>query len=181
MVYIIRHGQTDWNLAHKLQGKTDIPLNDNGRQMAIEAGNEVRKIDFDICYCSPLDRAKETARLLLDGTDTPIEVDDRLIEMNFGDYEGGQWSFDDLSVYVNTFFVHPEEYVANNGAESLDELLARTNSFLVEKIYPVADDKNILIVGHGAMNCSIFTNAHKLDKKDFWKEMTGNCQLKRLL
>ena len=50
MLYIIRHGQTDWNVRHRLQGKTDIPLNENGRRMAGEARDKYRDIRFDICF-----------------------------------------------------------------------------------------------------------------------------------
>nr|WP_330419241.1 histidine phosphatase family protein [Lachnospira eligens] len=62
MLYIMRHGKTDWNACHKLQGRTDIPLNDEGRMMAAEAGEKYADIHFDECYSSPLARAKETAR-----------------------------------------------------------------------------------------------------------------------
>ena len=61
MLYIMRHGKTDWNAMRKLQGRTDIPLNEEGRQMAEHARTEYAVIHFDICYCSPLIRAKETA------------------------------------------------------------------------------------------------------------------------
>ncbi len=57
MLYIMRHGRTDWNVRHKLQGRTDIPLNDEGRMMAAEAGKQYSDIHFDICYSSPLERA----------------------------------------------------------------------------------------------------------------------------
>ena len=65
MLYIIRHGKTDWNELHKLQGRTDIPLNESGRKMARDAGQRYKEINFDICFCSPLVRAMETAELLL--------------------------------------------------------------------------------------------------------------------
>ena len=61
MLYIMRHGKTDWNAKHKLQGHADIPLNEEGRQMAEKAGEEYDGPVFDVCYCSPLVRAKETA------------------------------------------------------------------------------------------------------------------------
>ena len=86
MLYIMRHGKTEWNELHKLQGQTDIPLNENGRKMAREAGKRYREIHFDICYCSPLIRAKETAELVLEGRAVPIVTDDRLMEMCFGEY-----------------------------------------------------------------------------------------------
>lgn len=58
MLYIMRHGRTDWNVRHKLQGRTDIPLNDEGRMMAVEAGKRYVDIHFDVCYSSPLERAR---------------------------------------------------------------------------------------------------------------------------
>ena len=69
MLYIIRHGKTDWNDRHKLQGRTDVPLNEEGRRMAEEAREAYRDVHFDICFCSPLIRAKETAEILLRGRD----------------------------------------------------------------------------------------------------------------
>ena len=88
MLYIIRHGQTDWNVGHRLQGKTDIPLNENGRRMAREAAAKYRNTHFDVCYSSPLQRAFETARIVLEGRDVPIIRDERLSEMGFGEHEG---------------------------------------------------------------------------------------------
>ena len=81
MLYIMRHGKTDWNLKYKLQGKTDIPLNDMGRQMAEEAHERYKDVHFDVCYCSPLRRARETAEIVLSGRDIPMIIDDRLAEM----------------------------------------------------------------------------------------------------
>ena len=54
MLYIMRHGKTDWNVLHKLQGRTDIPLNEEGRNMARKAAAIYKDINFDVCYCSPL-------------------------------------------------------------------------------------------------------------------------------
>ena len=125
MLYVMRHGKTDWNLKHKLQGKTDIPLNDLGRQMAREAAGKYKDVHFDICYCSPLIRARETAELLLEGRDVPIIIDDRLSEMGFGIYEGIENVFDKPECPVRVLFFNPEKYVAQGGAESLEELLKR--------------------------------------------------------
>ena len=88
MLYIMRHGKTDWNAVHRLQGSEDIPLNEEGRQMARDARKKYGDLRFDICYCSPLQRAQETAEIFLEGSGTPILTDDRLREMGFGMYEG---------------------------------------------------------------------------------------------
>ena len=76
MLYVLRHGKTDWNEKHKLQGRTDIPLNEEGRRMARAAGLEYQDVHFDVCYASPLLRAKETAELLLEGRNIPYLEDD---------------------------------------------------------------------------------------------------------
>ena len=88
MLYIMRHGRTDWNDRHKLQGSTDIPLNENGRAMAEKAREEYRDIPLDECWCSPLIRARETAEIVLRDRGIPIRIDERLREMGFGTYEG---------------------------------------------------------------------------------------------
>ena len=75
MLYIMRHGKTDWNAVHKLRGKTDVPLNEEGRQMVEEAGKRYRDTHFDVCYCSPLIWARETAEAVLRGRVVPIITD----------------------------------------------------------------------------------------------------------
>ena len=79
MLYIMRHGRTDWNDRNKLQGQTDIPLNESGRRMAEEAAAKYADIPLDICFCSPLIRARETAEILLNGRNVPIRTDERLL------------------------------------------------------------------------------------------------------
>ena len=183
MLYIIRHGITDWNKTQKLQGRTDIPLNDEGRRMAERAAREYRDIHFDICFSSPLIRARETAEIMLRGRDIPIVTDDRLKEMSFGIYEGTENYRSAEMTGISDFFGNPAGYKdIPEGAESLEELFARTGEFLDEKIYPLLDKgKDILIVGHGAMNSSIICRIRRLPPEDFWSEGIENCRLLRLI
>jgi len=182
MLYIIRHGRTDWNDRHKLQGRTDVPLNGEGRRMAEAAREEYRDVHFDICFCSPLIRARETAEILLRGRNVPILTDDRLLEMSFGSYEGLENSFDIPDCPVNVLFFSPEQYVSPpGGAESLDDLFARTGSFLKERVDPLLkEEKDVLIVGHGAMNSSIVCQVRNLPRAKFWSAGIENCRLMRL-
>ena len=69
MLYIMRHGKTEWNKIEKLQGSVDITLNDEGILVAQIAHDKYKEIKFDICYCSPLIRAKKTAEIFLEGKD----------------------------------------------------------------------------------------------------------------
>ena len=112
MFYIIRHGKTEWNAIYRLQGKSDIPLNEEGRKMAREEKAQCDKIHFDVCYCSPLVRAYETAQILLEGTDTPIIRDDRLEELGFGACEGKIKTSENPQSSVYNLFHSPENYVA---------------------------------------------------------------------
>ena len=183
MLYIMRHGKTDWNALKKLQGCTDIPLNDEGRAMAAEAAEEYRNISFDVCYCSPLIRARETAGIFLKEREIPIIYDDRLKEMGFGIFEGIEKAFSIPDCPVNQFFEHPEEYIVPvEGGESMDSLFERTGEFLREVVYPELEKgKNILIMGHGAMNsCIICQVKYGSDRKRFWDEGIPNCRLIRI-
>ncbi|MBR3629334.1 MAG: histidine phosphatase family protein [Oscillospiraceae bacterium] len=182
MLYIMRHGTTDWNVLHKLQGRTDIPLNAEGKALAEQAAREYSGVHFDICYCSPLSRARETAEIVLRGREVPILTDDRLTEMCFGICEGTQSCFTQTESPVKTLFFHPEQYTnPPEGAESLEELFARTGAFLREVAEPaLAAGKDVLIVGHGAMNSSIISQIRKLPLSEFWSAGIENCKLMRL-
>ena len=183
MLYIMRHGRTDWNDRHKLQGRTDIPLNAEGRRMAEKAAEEYRSVPLDVCWCSPLIRARETAEILLRGRDVPILTDDRLLELSFGSYEGLENSFSIPDCPVNVIFQAPEKYTASvGGAETFDELFARTGAFLREVIDPLMKEgKDVLIIGHGVMNLSIISQVRNLPRKDFWSTGIENCKMIRLL
>lgn len=178
MIYILRHGQTDWNKIHKLQGTTDIPLNEEGILMAEAAKEKYKDLDFDICYSSPLIRARKTADIFLEGRNVPIVEDERLKEMSFGIYEGIENSFDIPDCPVNVLFKSPEKYKGVEGGETLEDLYKRTGEFLQDIVLPLhKNKKNVLIVGHGAMNCSIICQLKEIPVKDFCTVMPKNCEL----
>lgn len=183
MFYIMRHGKTDWNERKKLQGRTDIPLNEEGIAMAKAAADEYKDIHFDVCYCSPLTRAQQTATLVLEGRNVPIITDERLVEMCFGEYEGIENSFAIPDCPINVFFKNPEKYTTPvKGGESMDEMFKRTGEFLSQVVYPQLEQgKDILVVGHGAMNSSIVCQVKNLPIEKFWSEGIKNCKLMRLL
>ena len=178
MLYLLRHGQTDWNINHRLQGRTDIPLNENGREMAVRAREKYKGIPVDLCFSSPLLRAKETAEIFLEGRGVPVITDERLKEMSFGEYEGLEWALESPGNSVYKLFHEPKEYIASGGAESLEHLFERTGSFLSEVVKPELEKgKQVLIVGHGAMNLSIINRILGVPLEDFWKRLPGNCEL----
>lgn len=72
MLYIVRHGETDWNRLRRVQGHTDIPLNDYGRHLARETAEGMKDIQIDLAYTSPLRRAEETAEIILGSREIPL-------------------------------------------------------------------------------------------------------------
>ena len=114
--------------------------------------------------------------------DVPIIYDDRLMEMCFGEYEGVANCFEKKGCPMNIFFQKPEEYIVPvEGAESFEDLFARTSEFVKEEVEPrLAKGEDVLIVGHGAMNSSIISIVRKLERKDFWSLGIENCKLMKL-
>ncbi len=148
--------------------------------MAREASKTCAGIHIDLCFCSPLIRARETAQIVLEGRDVPIQVDARLTEMCFGIYEGTE---DIAGAPVSVIFRHPEAYVTPfEGAESFDALYKRTGDFLKSVIRPLlARGLDVLIVGHGAVNCCIICQIRGLPIESFWSAGMKNCELVRLI
>ena len=87
-VILIRHGETEWNVLHRFQGLSDIPLNDTGRQQAGFAKNGLQNITLDAIYTSPLQRAVETAEIIRGDRNIPVYPTDGLQEMGVGEWEG---------------------------------------------------------------------------------------------
>lgn len=85
MIYIVRHGQTDWNLEGRMQGHSDIPLNETGINQAKIIKEKLKDIQFDKVFSSPLKRAYQTAKII---TNTEITIDERIIERDNGELEG---------------------------------------------------------------------------------------------
>ena len=170
-LYLLRHGETDWNKAKKIQGCTDIPLNDYGRELARKTGEGMRDISIDLVITSPLVRAKETAHLVMAGRDVKVIENPQIQEMNFGEYEGKPSDEEPTASILKAFFKNPGAYPPPEEGESIPQLLARTGEFL-ETIYQNQDlqNKNILISTHGAAMTGLVNNIKgQLEVNDFWK------------
>ncbi len=176
-VYIIRHGCTAWNAAGRLQGTTDIELNDEGRRAAIALGEQLENlgIRFDGIYSSPLIRAYETACLIRGRQDIPIVRDERLRELGFGVCEGASYEewLDPASPY-RCFFEAPERYRPPEGGETLESVCERTKDFARE----ILEQKSgrFMVVAHGALNKGLMCHLEGNDIAHFWGEgLQRNC------
>jgi len=133
----LRHGQTDWNAKGLIQGRTDVPLNDAGRAQATALEFE----HIDAIYCSPMQRARETAEIVNRTFHLPLQTDERLTERDYGAFEGTDPRGD---------CPNWDELIAQHGGEPLSELHARVSSFLRE-IASKHKNQTILVVAHGGI------------------------------
>ena len=172
MIYIIRHGQTEGNKARILQGRSDLPLNETGRQQAGEArdGLAAAGIRFDKVYTSPLQRAVQTAQIVAAGV--PQVVEERLIEIDYGPYEG--MDFAHLTNEVIAFFHDTANAPAPAGMEALPDLIARTGAFLLE-IRDEARDKNILLSTHAIAMKGALEYLTPDSHGSYWSTFIPNC------
>ncbi|MBR0131999.1 MAG: histidine phosphatase family protein [Lachnospiraceae bacterium] len=193
-LYIIRHGQTTWNAEGRLQGRTDTELNENGREAAINYGKTLAGVKFDKVFASPLKRARETAELILkaqrevmgtvllshSGYDIPeIITDPRLAEISFGVEEGVDYrDWHKEGNPFGCFFTEPGKYKAPEGGEEIEEVIARTEEFLKEKIEPLYETcEKIMIVAHGALNKGMMCYLEGNTKENFWGSgLQKNCE-----
>lgn len=141
-IAFIRHGQTDWNAQQRLQGSTDIPLNDVGRAQAREAAGVLAGSEWDVIVSSPLSRARETASIIAEGIGLELGRSyDSLIERHYGEAEG--FTAEDIRARWGETRDYP-------GMERLDSVVARGTAAL----HRVAEEyagRNTVIVCHGTI------------------------------
>ncbi len=177
-VYLVRHGETEWNRQCRLQGQSDTELNEIGIELAEITAKALKDVDFEVIFSSPLRRAYRTAEIFRSERDTDIITDKRLLEINFGEREGHviPGRDDDDSDPIYNFEFVPDRYVPATGGETFDEIYARTTDFWDNVIVPSEKKyKNILIVGHGCMNRTIINRLKGNPLKDFWAVKLDNC------
>ena len=148
-IIVVRHGQTDWNVRDLLQGRTDIELNETGKLQAIETASNLKNINIDAIFVSPLKRTRRTAEEINRTKNLNMTIDERLIERGFGDYEGKTCV--DFKRYWDL-----QANVSDNNVEPIKELFERIYSLLNElwELYGNTD-KTILLVTHNGTNLAI--------------------------
>ena len=155
-LYFIRHGETDWNVKKKIQGKTDIPLNENGLKQARElaqmlAAKKKREgLHVVRAYTSPQLRAAKTAKEAADALEIPCIALDGLREMDLGEWEGKNWDYIERH-YGETYYYwnSHRRYTKTPHGECYDDVLMRTLKslqYILER-----EDNNVLVVTHSAV------------------------------
>ncbi len=168
MICIIRHGQTEMNQHHVLQGRSDHALNEAGIAQARRAAELLKDVSFDHVFTSPLKRAVQTARIVV--PNVCPRIDDRLIEMDYGPYEGTD--LHDLPPEILTFFSDFVHNPAPEGMEQLSSVVERAGAFL-EEIRELGG--NILISTHAIAMKGILEYLTPGSNGAYWSKYIGNC------
>ena len=138
----VRHGQTYWNKNGIMHGQYDIPLNYTGIKQAKNISDELKHEHFDLCFCSPLQRAKSTAMaILLHHRNTQVHFDKRLMELSKGLLEGKHLNSEKLLRHEKQSFLQKYKI------ESKLEFFQRVKSF-IDQVEQQHEGKKILIVAH---------------------------------
>ena len=169
-LYISRHGQTPWNVDDLVCGRTDVPLTEVGQQQAKRLAESALDKGIDVILCSPMLRARQTAQAVSDAIGVPIQIDERLIEMDFGTFEGTsrfgegfQWT----RAQMSTRFP---------GGESGFDLAYRVYGLLYE-IREKYADKTVLLVCHNCVSRMVRSFFLNMSTQEYGDYQAPNAQL----
>ncbi|MDE7327968.1 MAG: histidine phosphatase family protein [Lachnospiraceae bacterium] len=170
---LIRHGETDWNIEKRIQGSTDIPLNQNGRAQAEALAETLshRSTPVSALYSSPLSRAKQTAEIIADKLCLPCQCIDGLREIGFGLWEGLRWEEvkSRFPQEYGTWYKNRRDTRPNKGESYLD-LLKRLVPTLKDLVPNREENGDLVIVTHSACIMSFLsllnnTPLHEMAKR----------------
>ena len=176
-IYITRHGESQWNVEGKVQGITDTPLTQKGIEQAYELAKKIKeeKFPIDIILHSPLSRAADTARIIAEENKLPMFLEPRLIEQNFGDFEGHEWA-----KHPGVFHEAKKQFACDwNGGESMLRLSQRIYNLIDEiKARTAAENKTFLLVTHGGIARMIHSYFYSETNEEFSSTNIANCEVK---
>jgi broad specificity phosphatase PhoE len=170
--YLVRHGETAWNVEERIQGQSDIPLHELGRSEAASAGRSLTDTPFTAAYTSDLGRAEETARIILEaqvGPTPALSTTPLLREVSYGVFEGMTWAeIREADPRMrDREFVHDLDFAPDDG-ESFRQLLVRVGG-LANDLSAQHVSEDILVVGHGGSLRALAVRILGLPDEAFWK------------
>lgn len=167
LLYLLRHGETDWNIEQRCQGFSDTPLNATGRRQAEAGARYFSSVKIEAIYSSTLDRAYETARAIARYHDASVQTTDALRELNQGEFEGLRLTelAEKHGDFLGRWFQEPVD-LKLPGGESLREMQTRAWSAL-EEIVDRHPDGNVVVVAHNLCNLSLLCRVMRLELEHF--------------
>lgn len=174
-IFFTRHGQTAQNVLGEICGRRDVALNQTGLEQAEMLAQKVKalheKYHIDRAFCSPLQRARITAQTALNGLDIPLTVDSRVIECNYGKYEGQTRESEGFEKVRFAFGTRMP------GGESLFDMAQRSYNFL-DELYKNYTDENILIISHGGISRIIESYFRDVSVEEYADMLLDNCEIR---
>lgn len=180
-LYIVRHGETEWNKIGRYQGITNVPLNENGIAQAKACGNALKDIHFERILSSDLSRALVTAETIRGNRQLEIKTDERLREINFGDWE--KLLFTEIEErwpgLIDQMYRRPDIVKVPNG-ESFQEVQDRAWSAVSDFLNENNEDETILITCHGGTIRTILCKLLDISISHCWNFSQGNTAINRV-
>ena len=168
-IYLVRHGQTEWNVEHRFQGHQDSPLTQLGLQQAGWLADAMRDKHIDAIYSSSSTRAMRTAEIIRDERTLPIHARDGLMEMNLGVWEGGVQK-EIESAYPEQYeaFWNDPEHFQIEDAERFEEVMARASAVL-DEVLTAHRGQSVLIVTHTVVLKLLMARFEQRPLRDLWE------------
>ena len=176
--FLVRHGETDWNVEGRAQGHSTTPLNEIGRLQAKRISDRLSSVKFTAAYASDLPRVVETANTILNSHDTPLQTMVELREKHFGAWDGKtftQLEAEDPKSYTRLF--EDDITFAPPGGESDSNLIDRVKLAVERLKQEHQDDENILVVSHGGTIRATLVLLLDLPMEAIWRFYLGNGSL----
>ena len=172
-LFFVRHGESQWNVEDKICGATDSPLSEKGQAQAVETGNVILKegIRADLILYSPLQRAADTAKQISSITGIPAKEEPRLIEQNFGVWEGTSPRSSEAFYRAKLGFIN-----SYGSGESMFRVAQRIYNLLDEL---KNDDRTYMLVAHNGIARFIKSYFQDMSNEEFAAFGVKNCEVCR--
>ena len=168
-VYLVRHGQTAWNVGEIFRGRADIPLDETGKREVHLAGETLRDETLHAVYSSPLSRSMETAENIAKFHDISVTPLDAIVDISYGEWEGlGNQEVQQKYPELHALWLSEPHKVLFPGGESLDEVRSRTIAAL-DDLLVKHQEENFALVAHRVPNKVICCALMGLDNSHFWR------------
>ena len=168
-VYLVRHGQTAWNVGEIFRGRADIPLDETGKREVHLAGEALKDETLHAVYSSPLSRSMETAENIAKFHQIQVTPFDPIIDISYGEWEGLENQVvKEKYPELHALWHHEPHKVKFPGGESLDEVRLRTMKGL-EDLLAKHKNENFVLVAHRVPNKVICCALLGLDNSHFWR------------
>ena len=160
-LFLVRHGETDWNRSGQIMGERPIPLNRNGETQAHRLAKLLSRCSLGALYSSPVARALQTAEILAAALHMPVTVERGLTEIGVGQWEGRYWKDLTEDIVRHNFYAMPQE-TRPPGGETLNEVQARAVS-TVERAGACVGAGSLLFVSHADVLRAIVAHYLRVD------------------